>query len=65
MARGQDFSSSRKRGLPPGMKWVLAMLGLGMLAAVLLIVLVPEGEHAGVTGAAREQAAPGNPARTE
>lgn len=62
MARGQDFSSSRKRQLSTEMKWVLAMLALGVLAAVLLTVLLPEGERDHVSGAG-EHAAPVSPAR--
>jgi len=62
VARGQDFSSSRKRHLSTEMKWVLAMLALGMLAAVLLTVLLPEGERDHVPGAG-EHAAPVRPAR--
>lgn len=58
MARGQDFSRSRKRSLPAETKWVLAMLGIGILAAVLLIVLVPDTEHSSASTGAAEQAAP-------
>ena len=64
VARGQDFSPSRKRSPSLQMKWILAMLGLGTLAATLFIILEPE--PSGVRAPGAKQAAPGTkPVRTE
>lgn len=67
MARGQDFPSSRNRSVETGTMWVLAMLGLGIIAALLLIAVVPDGERTTAPNGATEQVVPNTPppVRTE
>ncbi len=64
MARHQDFPTSRKRAIETGATWVVAMLGLGVLAAIILVAVVPD-ENA--SRPAVEQVIPNTPppVRTE
>jgi hypothetical protein len=41
MARERDFPASRKRGLESTTSWFLAMLALGVIAALLVVAVVP------------------------
>ncbi len=41
MARGPDFPASRKPGVESATTWILAMLGMGLLAALLVVAVAP------------------------
>ncbi|KAB2939938.1 MAG: hypothetical protein K8F92_09480 [Hyphomicrobium sp.] len=66
MARERDLPASRNRGADSATTWVLAMLGLGVLAALLVIAVVPTGSDTDNPTSA-EQVVPNTPppVRTE
>ena len=41
MARERDFPASRRPGLESATTWVFGMLGLGILAALLVVAVAP------------------------
>jgi hypothetical protein len=41
MARERDFPASRNRGVESATSWILAMLALGVVAALLVVAVVP------------------------
>ena len=44
MARGPDFPASRKPGVESATAWILAMLGMGVLAALLVVAVAPPSD---------------------
>lgn len=68
MARGPDFPASRKPGVESATTWILAMLGMGILAALLVVAVVPPSDDE-TTGSATstERVVPNTPppVRTE
>ena len=67
MARERDFPASRNRGVESATTWILAMLALGVVAALLVVAVVP-GDNAGSDGAGNpEHVVPNTPppVRTE
>lgn len=68
MARERDFPASRNRGAGGATtNWVLAMLGLGVLAALLVIAVVPTGSDTDNPTSSAERVVPNTPppVRTE
>lgn len=67
MARERDFPASRKRGLESTTSWFLAMLALGVIAALLVVAVVPADNGSSDAPNARERVIPNTPppVRTE
>lgn len=60
MARERDFPASRKPGVESATTWILVMLGVGAIAALLVIAVVPDTQN-GTNGATTEQVVPNTP----
>ena len=41
MPRERDFPASRNRGVESATSWILAMLAIGVIAALLVVAVVP------------------------
>ena len=69
MARGSDFPASRKPGVESATTWIFAMLGIGILAALLVVAVAPPTGDNNSTGPASsaEHVVPNTPppVRTE
>lgn len=69
MARERDFPASRKPGVESATTWILAMLGVGVIAALIVLAVVPEAPEGqqSTSGATSEQVVPNTPppVRTE
>jgi hypothetical protein len=51
MARERDFPASRNRNVENATSWILALLAMGVLAALLVVAVVPAdvADEPGVT----------------
>jgi hypothetical protein len=67
MARERDFPASRNRGVESATSWVLAMLALGVIAALLVVAVVPADNSSPDGTNATEHVIPNTPppVRTE
>ena len=67
MARERDFPASRNRGVESATSWVLAMLALGVIAALLVVAVVPADNRSTDGRNATEHVVPNTPppVRTE
>jgi hypothetical protein len=68
MARGPDLPDSRKPGVESAATWILAMLCVGVLAALLVVAVAPPiGDNTDGPAAISEQVVPNTPppVRTE
>ena len=67
MARERDFPASRNRGVESATSWILAMLALGVIAALLVVAVVPADNSSSDGPSATEQVIPNTPppVRTE
>jgi hypothetical protein len=68
MARERDFPASRTPGLESATTWILGMLGLGIVAALLVVTVAPPaGERTNGATTSTEQVVPNTPppVRTE
>jgi hypothetical protein len=68
MARGPDFPASRKPGVESATAWILAMLGMGVLAALLVVAVAPPSDDdTNRSATSTEHVAPNTPppVRTE
>jgi hypothetical protein len=68
MARGSDFPASRKPGVESATTWILAMLGMGVLAALLVVAVAPPADDNTIgTATSTEHVVPNTPppVRTE
>jgi len=68
MARERDFPASRKPRLESTITWILGMLGLGIVAALLVLkVAPPADEETSVPKTSADQVVPNTPppVRTE
>ena len=63
----RDFPASRNRGVESAASWIFAMLALGVLAAVLVVAVVPADDPSSEGVATTEQVIPNTspPVRTE
>ncbi len=67
MKRERDFPASRNRGMENATSWVLAMLGIGVIAALLVVSIVPAENDGSGNSTATEEVVPNTPppVRTE
>jgi hypothetical protein len=67
MSRERDFPASRNRGVESATSWILAMLALGVIAALLVVAVVPADNSSSDGPSATEQVIPNTPppVRTE
>jgi hypothetical protein len=68
MARERDFPASRKPRLESTTTWILGMLGLGIVAALLVLTVAPPAnEETNVPKTSTDQVVPNTPppVRTE
>jgi hypothetical protein len=68
MSRERDFPASRNRGVESATSWILAMLAIGVIAALLVVAVVPAADNSSSDGtSATEQVIPNTPppVRTE
>jgi hypothetical protein len=67
MARDRDFPASRNRGVESATSWILAMLALGIVAALLVVAVVPSDNTSSDATSNPEQVIPNTPppVRTE
>jgi len=67
MARERDFPASRNRGVESATSWILAMLALGVIAALLVVAVVPADNGSSDGTSTTEQVIPNTPppVRTE
>jgi hypothetical protein len=67
MARERDFPASRNRGVESATSWILAMLAIGVIAALLVVAVVPADNGSSDGASTTEQVIPNTPppVRTE
>jgi hypothetical protein len=68
MERERDFPASRKAGVESATGWILGMLGIGIIAALLVVTLLPpSGEDTNGSATSAEHVVPNTPppVRTE
>ena len=67
MSRERDFPASRNRGVESATSWILAMLAIGVIAALLVVAVVPADNNSSDGTATTEQVIPNTPppVRTE
>jgi hypothetical protein len=67
MSRERDFPASRNRGVESATSWILAMLAIGVIAALLVVAVVPADNGSSDGMSATEQVIPNTPppVRTE
>ena len=61
MARERDFPASRNRGVESATSWILAMLALGVVAALLVVAVVPADTGSSDGAATTEHVVPNTP----
>ena len=62
MARERDFPASRKPRLESTITWILGMLGLGIVAALLVLTVAPPAdEETSVPKTSADQVVPSMP----
>ena len=67
MSRERDFPASRNRGVESATSWILAMLAIGVIAALLVVAVVPADNGSSDGTSTTEQVIPNTPppVRTE
>jgi hypothetical protein len=67
MPRERDFPASRNRGVESATSWILAMLAIGVIAALLVVAVVPADNGSSDGTSTTEQVIPNTPppVRTE
>ena len=67
MPRERDFPASRNRGVESATSWILAMLAIGVIAALLVVAVVPVDNGSSDGTSTTEQVIPNTPppVRTE
>ena len=62
MDRERDFPASRKPGVESATTWILGLLGLGVIAALLVVaVMPPSGKEGSGASTPTEQVVPNTP----